>query len=83
MPYYIRSTKGGGQMLVEETRRDVREHMKSNLDVHYSPVSGAEAHAWVKRGNIHGTGLYTDSVPTRNWPCSRVVVRKAQADPTA
>lgn len=24
------------------------------------PISGAEAHAWVRSGGIHGTPLYTD-----------------------
>lgn len=78
MPYYIRSTRGGGQMLVEETKADVRKYMQTNLDTHYSPVSAREAHDWVKSGNIHGTGLYTDTVPTRTYPYHRKVIRKAQ-----
>lgn len=82
MPYYIRSTKGlhGGEMLVEETQSEVRKHMQSNLSVHYSRVSGSEAHRWVKNGQIHGTLLYTDSVPCKSWPYSRKIIRRCGPD---
>jgi hypothetical protein len=78
MPYYIRSTKGGGQMLVEESKEFVRKAMQTNLDTHYSPVSAREAHDWVKRGNVHGTGLFVARVDTKAYPYCREVVRKAQ-----
>jgi hypothetical protein len=61
MPYFIRSTRGLGQMLVEDTRDGVRRKMQTNLDTHYSPVSAREAHEWVLDGKAHDTTLFVDS----------------------
>jgi hypothetical protein len=78
MPYYIRSTKGGGEMLVEESAADVKRYMRTNLDTHYDKVDGRTAHAWVMSGNVHGTGLFTEFVDSKSYPYRRMVVRKAQ-----
>ncbi len=73
--YFIRQTLhtgdkeffGGGyyrdHMLVELTHTELREINAAYgpPTVRYKPVHWTNAHDWVRRGRIHGTGLWTDN----------------------
>jgi hypothetical protein len=65
MPYFIKYVSGLGrmslhQMSAAEAKYETARECDAGTGVYYKRVSGAEAHAWVRRGEVHSTPLYLD-----------------------